>query len=88
MPIYTVGRHLTEYNYLALVGRAISALADLGTLVLVYALASRAFGRGGEAVNQRVSESANQQIGESANWRMSESANDERRFTHHAPRST
>jgi len=40
-PIYTVGRHLAEYNYLPLVARALSALADLGTLLLVYALAVR-----------------------------------------------
>ncbi len=40
-PIYTIGRHLAEYQYLALVGRALSALADLGTLLLVYALGRR-----------------------------------------------
>ena len=37
-PIHTVGRHLAEYRYLPLVGRGLSALADLGTLLLVYAL--------------------------------------------------
>jgi hypothetical protein len=40
-PLYTIGRHLAEYNYLALVGRAISVLADLGTLLLVYAMGRR-----------------------------------------------
>jgi len=44
-PFYVVGRNLADYNHLALVGRAISALADLGTLLLVYALGRRAFGR-------------------------------------------
>ncbi len=44
-PIYTVGRHLAEYNYLALVGRALSALADLATLLLVYVLGRRVGGR-------------------------------------------
>ncbi len=39
--INTVGRHLAEYNYLALAGRAISAVADLGTLLLVYAMGCR-----------------------------------------------
>ncbi len=38
-PFQVVGRHLAEYNNLALVGRALSAVADLGTLLLVYALA-------------------------------------------------
>ncbi len=38
-PLHTVGRHLASYSYLPLVGRVISALADLGTLVLVYVLA-------------------------------------------------
>jgi YYY domain-containing protein len=42
-PLHTVGRHLVEYAYLGLVGRAISALADIGTLLLVYWLANRAF---------------------------------------------
>ncbi|MEJ5198103.1 MAG: DUF2298 domain-containing protein, partial [Anaerolineae bacterium] len=45
-PLHTVGRHLTEYNYLALVGRAISAFCDLGVLLIVYALARRIYGRG------------------------------------------
>ncbi len=40
-PLHTVGRHLAEYTYLTLVARAISALADLGTLLLVYALGAR-----------------------------------------------
>ena len=40
-PLHTVGRQMTSYAYLPLVGRAISALADLGTLLLVYALARR-----------------------------------------------
>jgi YYY domain-containing protein len=44
-PLYVVGRHLAEYGYLALVGRAISALCDLGTLTLIYALGRRVFGR-------------------------------------------
>ena len=48
-PLYTVGRHLAEYQYLPLVGRALSAIADLGTLLLVYAL-------GGESANMRMSE--------------------------------
>ncbi|MCX7706895.1 MAG: phospholipid carrier-dependent glycosyltransferase, partial [Anaerolineae bacterium] len=48
-PVHTVGRHLASYNYLPLVGRVISALADVGTLILVYFLArslvrDRAFG--------------------------------------------
>ncbi|MCX6031356.1 MAG: DUF2298 domain-containing protein [Chloroflexi bacterium] len=47
MPVYTVGRHLTEYNYLALVGRVISVLSDLGTMALVYWLAQRAYGSRG-----------------------------------------
>ncbi|MGC8781315.1 MAG: DUF2298 domain-containing protein, partial [Anaerolineae bacterium] len=45
-PLHTIGRHLAEYNYLAPVGRAISALGDLGVLLLVYALARRIYGRG------------------------------------------
>jgi YYY domain-containing protein len=44
-PIYSVGRHLAEYDSLPLVGRAISAMCDLGTLLLVFALGRRAFGR-------------------------------------------
>ena len=44
-PLHTVGRHLAEYNYLALVGRAISTLCDLGTLLLMYGLGRRAYGR-------------------------------------------
>ncbi len=44
-PLHTVGRHLSEYNYLALVGRAISAACDLGTLALVYGLACHIYGR-------------------------------------------
>ena len=44
-PLHTVGRHLAEYNYLALVGRAISTLCDLGTLLLIYGLGRRAYGR-------------------------------------------
>ena len=40
-PLYTIGRHLAEYQYLPLVGRALSAVADLGTLLLVYALGRR-----------------------------------------------
>ena len=49
-PLYTVGRHLAEYQYLPLVGRALSALADLGTLLLVYALGRRI----GEQANGRM----------------------------------
>jgi len=60
MPIYTVGRHLTEYNYLALVGRAISVVADLGTMALVYWLAQRAYGRINESqIANRKSQTAN-----------------------------
>jgi YYY domain-containing protein len=44
-PFNVIGRHLGEYDYLPLVGRAISALCDLATLVLVLALGRRAFGR-------------------------------------------
>ena len=44
-PLHTVGRHLAEYNYLALVGRAISTLCDLGTLLLMYGLGRRVYGR-------------------------------------------
>ena len=40
-PLHTVGRHLADYNHLPLVGRALSALADLGTLLLVYAMGVR-----------------------------------------------
>ena len=40
-PLYTVGRHLADYQHLPLVGRALSAIADLGTLLLVYALGRR-----------------------------------------------
>ena len=46
-PLYTVGRHLAEYQYLPLVGRALSTIADLGTLLLVYALGRRVQRRGG-----------------------------------------
>ena len=49
-PLYTIGRHLAEYQYLPLVGRALSALADLGTLLLVYALGRRI----GEQANGRM----------------------------------
>ncbi len=45
-PFQVLGRHLAEYNNLALVGRALSAVADLGTLLLVYALARQAAVRG------------------------------------------
>jgi YYY domain-containing protein len=44
-PLHVVGRHLAEYDYLPLVGRSISALCDLATLLLVLALGWRAFGR-------------------------------------------
>jgi hypothetical protein len=44
-PLHVIGRHLTEYDYLPLVGRAISALCDLVTLVLIFVLGRRAFGR-------------------------------------------
>jgi len=44
-PLHVVGRHLVEYDYLPLVGRAISALCDLVTLVLIFVLGRRAFGR-------------------------------------------
>ncbi len=37
-PLHTVGRHLASYSYLPLVGRVLSTLADLGTLLLVYVL--------------------------------------------------
>jgi YYY domain-containing protein len=40
-PIYTVGRHLNEYGHMTLVARAISATADLGTLLVVYSMTSR-----------------------------------------------
>ncbi|MGE5601439.1 MAG: hypothetical protein ACM30E_00205, partial [Nitrososphaerales archaeon] len=40
-PVNTIGRHLAEYSYLALVGRGISALADLGTLLIVFAMGLR-----------------------------------------------
>ena len=40
-PLHTVGRHLAEYSHLTLVGRALSALADLGTLLLIYAMGVR-----------------------------------------------
>ena len=40
-PLHTVGRQLAGYSHLTLVGRAISALADLGTLLLIYAMATR-----------------------------------------------
>jgi len=40
-PLHTVGRQLGDYSHLSLVGRAISALADLGTLLLVYAMGVR-----------------------------------------------
>ncbi len=43
-PLNTIGQHLAEYNYLALVGRALSALCDLGVLALVYALGRRVYG--------------------------------------------
>lgn len=49
-PIHTIGRHLAEYNYLTLVGRAISALADLGTLLLVYALGRQLAARNSQHV--------------------------------------
>jgi len=44
-PLHAVGRHLREYNYLPLVGRAISSLSDLAVLLLVYGLGRRAYGR-------------------------------------------
>jgi YYY domain-containing protein len=44
-PIHAVGRHLMEYDYLPIAGRLISALCDLVTLFLVFALGRRAFGR-------------------------------------------
>ncbi len=37
-PIHVVGRNLTRYDYLPLVGRVLSALVDMGTLILVYFL--------------------------------------------------
>ena len=49
-PLYTVGRHLADYQHLPLVGRALSAIADLGTLLLVYALGRRI----GEQANGRM----------------------------------
>ncbi|MGQ9491173.1 MAG: DUF2298 domain-containing protein [Anaerolineae bacterium] len=48
-PVHTIGRHLASYHYLPLVGRGISALADLGTLMLVYRLARRLMGEGASA---------------------------------------
>jgi YYY domain-containing protein len=44
-PFHSVGRHLAEYDYLPLVGRGISVLCDLSTLLLALALGRRAFGR-------------------------------------------
>lgn len=48
-------QHLADYSHLTLVGRAISAFADLGTLLLVYAmavrLARRMAGQGGNDRN-------------------------------------
>jgi len=44
-PLHVIGRQLTDYNYLPLVGRVISGVSDLGTLLLVFALARRAYGR-------------------------------------------
>ena len=49
-PLHTIGRHLAEYQYLPLVGRALSTVADLGTLLLVYALGRRI----GEQANGRM----------------------------------
>lgn len=43
-PFQVLGRQMADYNNLALAGRAISAVADLGTLLWVYALA-RQIGR-------------------------------------------
>ena len=44
-PVQVIGRHLTEYNYLPLVGRATSALCDVGTILLVFFLGTRLYGR-------------------------------------------
>jgi YYY domain-containing protein len=44
-PFHAVGRHLMEYDYLPIAGRLISALCDLMTLLLVFLLGRRAFGR-------------------------------------------
>ncbi len=40
-PLHTVGRQLADYSHLSLVGRALSALADLGTLLLIYIMGVR-----------------------------------------------
>lgn len=52
-PFQVLGRHLADYNNLALVGRVISAVADVGTLLLVYALARQIAGRGQPADPRR-----------------------------------
>jgi YYY domain-containing protein len=43
-PLQVTGRQLTEYNYIGLVGRALVALFDVGTIALVYLIARRAYG--------------------------------------------
>ncbi len=45
-PLHVAWRHLTEYNYIGLVGRALSVLFDLGTIVAVFFLGRQAFGVG------------------------------------------
>ena len=76
-PLYTVGRHLAEYQYLPLVGRALSAIADLGTLLLVYALGRRI----GEQANGRMTSKDEGRTGRSDARRPP-------RFTLHASRTT
>jgi uncharacterized membrane protein len=44
-PAAEFATHLASYDYLALVGRALSGLCDLGVLCLVYFIGRRAYGR-------------------------------------------
>lgn len=44
-PAAEFATHLAAYDYLALVGRALSGLCDLGVLCLVYLMGRRAYGR-------------------------------------------
>ena len=76
-PLYTIGRHLAEYQYLPLVGRALSAVADLGTLLLVYALGRRITNHELRITNHEL---------RITNYE-SRITNYESRFTLHAPRS-
>ncbi len=48
-PVHVLGRHLSDYQYIGLVGRVLSALFDVGTILAVFLLvpaASRAAGEG------------------------------------------